>query len=560
MLLPGSLPQSLLDTFPAEQNEGADALRAMLSAIWDLEAACYHLVKAVLGAMNTFIAAAQANSRPLPNNAVERDVAASLTAWVAARPARAERGRAPGPPAAAVAADAAGAAAAAAVGAAAVAGAAAGAIGNGHAPGLGGAAAHDPGAAAAAAAAAAGGRRAPPTSAFDVLVPGVRALGQTAAHDVVSFCVAVATDPVVSAMNLEHVAGLRGLADLLRSPSLAADLPLVLAEVVKDGPVAPGFPAHLSADLALLLKSFRMGVAFLNALKRMSSVRESVATATAACADKMADSITAYHAARPRVADSAAAFASRWCGEGMSREQMRAVFLSVFPDASDDPLVTGMYFPGRLQCRASAFLLAERPELGVCSKNYQEARKSFSPGAFIICCACSHPNVLGFVVLDKREGPPALLDAIITRFAILPRFIVCDFGCGAVRSALGKLPWLLAVSTIVSDAFHIINHVCSKFFAPASFTVLKHMNTVAHEQRNRAIKALKRVLAACGPVEYTSILSYHMLVHNIRAAARDACPHTLPDAFDFSTFFFSRAPCVCGCGHTGGSPFEADEE
>ena len=207
-----------------------------------------------------------------------------------------------------------------------------------------------------------------------------------------------------------------------------------------------------------------------------------------------------------------------------------------------------MWFPGRPQCRASAFGRTEKAELGVCSKNYQDARKSFSPGAFTICCACRHPKVLGFVVLDKREGPPALLDAIITRFSSLPRFIVYDFGCGAVRSALGKLPWLLAVSTVVSDAFHIINHVCSKFFAPASFTKLKHVNTVAHEQRNRAIKALKRVLAASGQVEYKSILSYHMLVHNIRAAARDESTTPLPEAFDFSTFYFSRVPCACGCG------------
>jgi len=103
---------------------------------------------------------------------------------------------------------------------------------------------------------------------------------------------------------------------------------------------------------------------------------------------------------------------------------MRSLFFSEFPDASDDPLVTGMYIPGRLQCRASAFQRTEKADLGVCSKNYQDARKSFSPGAFIICCACSHPKVLGFVGLDRREGPPALLDAIITRFATLPRFIV----------------------------------------------------------------------------------------------------------------------------------------
>jgi len=558
VLLPGALPQSFLSTFPADQKASTEAIRGMLSVVWELERACVQLVKGVLGAMTKFIATAQTNNTPLPNNAVERDIVASLTAWTASRPAGAVPVAAAGPPVAAVAAAAAGAAAAAAVAAAAETAAAAE---NGHNASHGGAQMHGPAAAAAAAAAAAGGRRPPPTSTFDVLVPGVRALGQTAAHDVVSFCVAIVSDPVVSAFNLSHLSGLLGLAELLRSPSLSTDLPIALSEAVKDGPVGAAFPSErLSEEMVLLLKQLRMGVAFLNAVKRMGGVGGSVAVATADCVERMANCLQSYHAERPLVADSAAAFGSKWCGAGLTRQQMRALFLSEFPDASDDPLVTGMYFPGRLQCRASAFQRTKKADLGVCSKNYQDARKSFSPGAFIICCACSHPKVLGFVVLDKREGPPALLDAIITRFANLPRFIVYDFGCGAVRSALAKLPWVLAVSTVVSDAFHIINHVCSKFFAPASFTTLKHMNTVAHEQRNRAIKALKRVLSACGPVEYTSILCYHMLVQNIRAAARDACTTSLPEAFDFSRFYFSRMPCVCGCGQTEGNPFAVDEE
>ena len=558
VLLPGALPQSYMNTFPSDQRAGAAALRSLLSAVWELEAACTQLVKAIVGAMTKFIAATHANNRPLPNNAVERDVVTSLSAWLAARPAHAGPAAAGGPPVAAVAAAAAGAAAAGAVAAAveaaavaAAAGAAAAAV-NGVAAGVGGEPAPNLAAAAAAAAAAVGGRRPAPTSAFDVLVPGVRALGRTAAHDVVSFCIAVATDPVVSAFNLDHVAGLRGLADLLRSATMEADLPVVLTEAVKVGPISDSFPEHLSTELVQLLRMLRMGVAFLTTLRRMENLRATIAVSTAACVDKMVDCLIAYHAERPLEPDSAAVFGSRWCPAGATREGLRARFLSVFPDASDDPLLTGMWFPGRPQCRASAFERTEKAQLGVCSKNYQDARKSHSPGAFIICCACSHPKVLGFVVLDKREGPPALLDAVITRFAKLPRFIVYDFGCGAVRSALGKLPWLLAGSTVVSDAFHVINHVCSKFFAPASFSVLKHINTVAHEQRNRAIKALKRVLAASGQVEYTSILTYHMLVHNIRAAARDASTAALPEAFDFSTFYFSRVSCACGCGQGEG--------
>ncbi|OSX80735.1 hypothetical protein BU14_0033s0079 [Porphyra umbilicalis] len=533
VLLPGALPQSYMNTFPSDQRAGADALRSLHSAVWELEAACTQLFKAIVGAMNKFIAATHAKSRPLPNNAVKRDVVTSLSAWLVARPAHAGPAAAGGPPVAAVAAAAAGAAAAGAVAAAveaaavaAAAGAAAAAV-NGVSAGVGGEPAPNLAAAAAAAAAAEGGRRPAPTSAFDVLFPGVRALGRTAAHDVVSFCIAVATDPVMSAFHLDHVAGLRGLADLLRSARMEADMPVVLTGAVK---ISDSFPEHLSTELVHLLRMLRMGVAFLTTLRRMKILRATIAVSTAACVDKMVDCLIACDAERPLEPNSAAVFGSRWSPAGATREGLRARLLSVFPDASDDPLLTGNVVSGRPLCRASAFERTEKAQLGVCSKNYQDAR--------------NHPKVLGFVVLDKREGPPALLDAVITRLAKLPRFIVYDFGCGAVRSALGKLPWLLAGSTVVSDAFHVINHVCSKFLAPALFSVLKHINTDAHEQRNRAIKALKR--------EYTSILTYLMLVHNIRAAARDASTAPLPEAFDFSTIYFSRVSCACGCGQGEG--------
>lgn len=78
-----------------------------------------------------------------------------------------------------------------------------------------------------------------------------------------------------------------------------------------------------------------------------------------------------------------------------------------------------MYFLGRQQCRAAPFATAEKPELWSCSKHYQVARKSFPPQAFIICCSCAHAKVLGFVVLNQREEPPALIIAIFTRFAKL---------------------------------------------------------------------------------------------------------------------------------------------
>jgi len=172
-----------------------------------------------------------------------------------------------------------------------------------------------------------------------------------------------------------------------------------------------------------------------------------------------------------------------------------------------------------------------------------------------ICCACSHPRVLGFVILDQREGPPALLNAIITRFPVFPEYIVYDFGCGAVRSAMSKLPLVLAAFTITSDQFFIFNHVCSVAFDPRSFATLKEANTVAHEQRNRDIKLLARMLRASGQGDYTSVLAYHMLVHNVRAHARSAAMAALPDVYDFGRFYFSREACLCGCGHVEADPF-----
>lgn len=46
-----------------------------------------------------------------------------------------------------------------------------------------------------------------------------------------------------------------------------------------------------------------------------------------------------------------------------------------------------------------------------------------------------------------------------------------------------------------------------------------------------------------------------MIVHNIRAAARDACPSSLPEFFDYAPFYFSREACLCGCSYTTSDPF-----
>lgn len=107
------------------------------------------------------------------------------------------------------------------------------------------------------------------------------------------------------------------------------------------------------------------------------------------------------------------------------------------------------------------------------------------------------------------------------------------FGCGAVRSALSKLPWVLAASTTASDQFHI---VCSVAVDTRSFATLTKVNTVAQEQRNRAIKLLASVLRASGQSYYTRVFAYYMLVHNVRAHARSAAATAFPDVYYFGSF------------------------
>jgi len=232
-------------------------------------------------------------------------------------------------------------------------------------------------------------------------------------------------------------------------------------------------------------------------------------------------------------------------------------FKSQYPHATDNVLRTGVFFPGRRKCRASAFGCREKATTSRCNKNCKAARKSFSPGAFTVCCTCKHPNVLGSFVLDKREGSPALLNGILTRFTIRPEYIFSDFGCGAVRSALGMLPFLLAKSTVTSDEFHVVNHVCTILFDPRSFWWTAAANTVEHEQRNRAIKMLHRALRATGQVEYTNGLSYHMLLQNIRAQARSEIPRPFAEPIDYSSFYFSLEACLCGLFYTSADPFVA---
>lgn len=413
-------------------------------------------------------------------------------------------------------------------------------------------------AAVAAGAEIAGGVPTAPTSPLGGLQACAQRLSANNRKGLLFFVAGIFVDPAVTAFKPRHVPALRKLFAFMANVTAVSDIRLLLRAATKPPGEPINLPEGVDATVVDLLRDICMLQPFLTGVSMLGDDAIPVCCAAAACVEDVTNCVEAYFATRhngPAAEGSAAAFDRRWAGEGKTEEEMYEFFMSQFPHATDDVLQTGVFFPGRRQCRAAAFGSKERPETGSCTKNYQAARKAFSPGAFIVCCTCDHPKVLGFVVLDKREGPPALLNAITTRFSVLPDYIIYDFGCGAVRSALAKMPWLLSESTITSDEFHVVNHVCSILFDPRSFWRTAAANTVAHEQRNRAIKLLHHVLRATGQVEYTRVLSYHMLLQNIKAQARDASPRRIAEPFDFSSFYFSREACMCGCGHTTPDPF-----
>jgi len=402
------------------------------------------------------------------------------------------------------------------------------------------------------------------------LRPNIKALGETVYRDILSFAIAVTIDPVVNPFKPRHCSALSQIADVLKAAdglsrmqelkrrvALAADAqppadaagaqPPPLSEAGAQQPPVQAAPAA-TTEAVVLLKESRLLYSFLVAISGPPVTFSTLATLAADVLLSARSTIEDYFQAREGTDGTAAMYQRRW-GEQLTPAELRARFVADYPHASDDAAITGSWFPGLLACRPAAFAPAEEAELGTCAKNYEEAHKFFSPGTFTICCACEHPKMLGFVVMDKREGPPALLNALLSHFALLPLFVVYDFACGALRSAIGKLPFLIRFLVFISDLFHIVNHLCSDALHPRSYVPMDKANTVAHEQRNAPINLLRRTLRAVGQDEYMDVLKMKNVIYNIMAHAKSTCPYPLPDSYNYRQYYFSRAPCLCGCDY-----------
>ncbi len=312
----------------------------------------------------------------------------------------------------------------------------------------------------------------------------------------------------------------------------------------------------------LSLNTLRAGFASIAELERDTNVsfpRKSIGSIFKECA-LLVDRFHALYDRKSRP-ESAFLYRNRW--SSTNAHTLRMLMSQRYPDISHESgnlytfaMKTGSYFPGRPQVRPLPFNDEEASEADFeraaqCSKDFLQCQTSFTPGALTFCCSCSHTKVLGFKVLHRNEGPRAIMDTVISRFGHPPKYLIYDFCCGLFLAAIHRLWWALANVYVVCDGFHIRNHSCSPTYSPNAHKALRTVNTVAHEQRNRAICKLGISLRNCSQHLYTSLLAYQTIVLNIRAQAKGTTtfqrrPQKYSDFdIEWCSFQCLRLPCSC---------------
>jgi len=398
------------------------------------------------------------------------------------------------------------------------------------------------------------------------------------ANDVDHICrmvLAFTLDPVIAGVKVRHFDALEDVSRVLRSSSPRVGIDLIVAEAT----CRTREKAAKSSAAVCLLELRHVMVA----LQAATLVFDSVPAFATAIADVLEDAVTC---ARTFYSDFAAdvkarhEYMERYLKGGETDEELISLFRERYPKASSSTSVTGVYTPGRQQCRAEPFEKGDKTPCGTCEKGFNSSDK-YSDGALTLCCACAHPKILGIVVLDRKESPQVLINAVLSRFPRLPRYLVYDFACGVVRCAMAKLPWMLRDLSVVSDRFHVCNHTCSHFYNANSYGDLDFKNTLTHEQRNASIRKMEQILRGAGRYGYLAVLCYQTSVLNSFAESRSAYQKsaleaaaavetaraaqprgfdfnktsttkprvTLPIHFDMRADYFRRHPCRC-CGYT----------
>lgn len=380
------------------------------------------------------------------------------------------------------------------------------------------------------------------------LLPSCYKLSKDGRRELLSFITAITIDSVALPFRPSHAEVLRQIAGVLRGENAREAVLKILASATTSKEHVDGAEKQPMVSIFRELRFLQLGIRSSAALSLHLPHLFGVLAGGLVCAADCIDLfVLEWRAGGPAQNRH---YQDRWSGAGRSTTDLRNEFKAAHPKASSNHEVTGMCAPSLPQCRPEPFLWEEVLSTGMCSKHYAKAHK-FSPGVMTFCCGCKHPLILAFSVLDRKEAPQVLLNMLLTRFARLPRFLIYDFACGAFRVALGKIGWLLMDCTIVSDRFHIFNHLCSDAFDPRSYAEMDGVDSGAPEQRNAPIRRIQTTLQGMGVVPYTNLLAYQTAILNHEAQVRWQLGVTrLPEKVDLAGEYFTRYPCQC-CDEDG---------
>jgi hypothetical protein len=156
------------------------------------------------------------------------------------------------------------------------------------------------------------------------------------------------------------------------------------------------------------------------------------------------------------------------------------------------PIVRPQPFPPKIHLAKSKITAAiddEEFEAESCTKRYN-GKVQYTHGVLTIMFSCKRPELLAFVVLGEAESPYALLNAIASRFPLLPKYVVYDYGSGVASCAAAAAPWILAETTFTADRFHVVGHICTETTKRSAFPSLRGANSISHELRNSLISVI----------------------------------------------------------------------
>ena len=193
---------------------------------------------------------------------------------------------------------------------------------------------------------------------------------------------------------------------------------------------------------------------------------------------------------------------------------------------------SGVCFPYRPYVRKVKMIDSSKNELKdaedlTCNKTAM-GKSRLSPGLLIYWCLdCRF--CIGLDVLNRKEGPSAVWEALATRFKKMPSIIVYDNACNLQEYCLFRSPSLFKDTQFLVDGFHIKGHVnCPKsLFDATNYEAMKMISSVTHEQKNSILARFKSLSPKWSYSSFVEIVMVTIVILNIHEMINQVKWHDL---------------------------------